>query len=114
MDDLIKNADFKIFYADERLVQDGSFLNIGNFITTSIDRSQEEEFMTFKATNADQSEESNAVKVGIIVGAEGGFSDQEFEMLKQHNPVGLGRNILRSDTALVNMLLIAKMLKKRL
>lgn len=44
---------------------------------------------------------------GVLVGPEGGFSDNEIVLLKSQDhviPVSLGNNILRSETAFINLL----------
>lgn len=47
------------------------------------------------------SKQKNLNSVGLIIGAEGGFSDDEIEMLKENNfeIVTLGKRILRTETA---------------
>lgn len=46
-------------------------------------------------------ENKSAKEIGIIIGPEGGFSDAEAKMAKEHgiNMVGLGKRILRTETA---------------
>lgn len=46
--------------------------------------------------------------VGVFVGAEGGFSEEEIQLAKQEGitPVGLGKRILRTETAAVAALSI--------
>lgn len=46
--------------------------------------------------------------VGIFIGAEGGFSEEEIQLAKQEDitPVGLGKRILRTETAAVAALSI--------
>ena len=47
------------------------------------------------------SKQKNLNSVGLIIGAEGGFSDDEIELLKENNfeIVTLGKRILRTETA---------------
>ena len=43
-------------------------------------------------------------KLGLLIGPEGGFSDEELKLLHKQNfvvPISLGKNILRADTAAV-------------
>ncbi|MEG0091822.1 MAG: RsmE family RNA methyltransferase, partial [Oscillospiraceae bacterium] len=45
----------------------------------------------------------NTQKVGIIIGSEGGFSQREADILAENGaiPIGLGKRILRCETAAV-------------
>lgn len=47
--------------------------------------------------------DSNHKNIGLIIGAEGGFSEQEIDLLKQNNMeiVTLGKRILRTETAAI-------------
>ena len=40
--------------------------------------------------------------IGLIIGPEGGISDRELEILKEAKKVGLGRRILRAETAAIS------------
>ncbi len=84
LEKLIKNADFEIIYANEKTA---SPKNI---------------FLDNIKIND---------KIGVIIGPEGGFNDDEIAILSSFRSVNLGQSILRADTALVNMLLLAKMVK---
>ena len=39
--------------------------------------------------------------VGLVIGPEGGISDRELEILKDAKKVGLGKRILRAETAAI-------------
>ncbi|MFI3241597.1 MAG: 16S rRNA (uracil(1498)-N(3))-methyltransferase [Alphaproteobacteria bacterium] len=43
-------------------------------------------------------------KVAIVVGPEGGFDDKEKELLKQYQPISMGKRILRAETASISAL----------
>ena len=55
-----------------------------------------------------------AEEVTILIGCEGGFSEREFEMLKNSGAlsISLGENILRVDTAAIVALSTVKFIKK--
>ena len=46
------------------------------------------------------------IKIAIIIGPEGGFEEEEVEILKQNNGkiVTLGNRILRTETVALNMI----------
>lgn len=53
--------------------------------------------------------ENNMKRIGVIIGAEGGFTDKEAESLRNVNNVScvsLGTRILRAETAAINLLSI--------
>ena len=39
--------------------------------------------------------------IGLVIGPEGGISEKELEILSEANKVGLGRRILRAETAAI-------------
>ena len=64
-----------------------------------------------RAPNAQQGVEITKCDVGFIIGPEGGFSDQEREILyAKTTPLTLSRNVLRSETAATLCTAIAGML----
>ncbi len=77
LDDTLEQWDHArtLFYCDERLQADGFSQSL---------------------------QSSKSDKSAILIGPEGGFSNDEFELLESHNfatPVCLGPNILRAETA---------------
>ena len=51
-------------------------------------------------------QDKKAYKIGVIIGPEGGIDEEEINMLKEYNVkvITLGRRILRTETALLNVL----------
>ena len=69
----------------------------------------EQEEKSIKDVLSNLKNESSAKKIGVIVGPEGGFTQEEAKMLQENAnvySVSLGSRILRAETASMNLLSI--------